>query len=160
MLLYNKFMEDILRTVKIATKAFHTADHLAYVSYPLLKDNKLLLAITQNLYLAGVNGLDAVLHYERMYKRLNIIPIDVESKILLFETKIESKINVPGVSKVIKDLRFITRHHRDSKMEFSRKEKFIICSEDYSMMKTIDIEMLKTYIVVMRSFIYVLNGLK
>lgn len=153
-------MEDISRFVKQAGTAFRIADHLAYVSYPLLKDNKLLLAIVQNLYLAGVNGLDAILHYERMYKRLNTIPFDIESKIIIFQTKIETRINVSGVSKVIKDLKFILNQHRDTKMEFSRKEKFIICSDDYSMMKTIDIEMLKTYILVMRSFIYVLNGLK
>ncbi len=153
-------MEDISRFVKQAGTAFRIADHLAYVSYPLLKDNKLLLAIVQNLYLAGVNGLDAILHYERMYKRLNTIPFDIESKIIIFQTKIETRINVSGVSKVIKDLKFILNQHRDTKMEFSRKEKFIICSDDYSMMKTIDIEMLKTYILVMRPFIYVLNGLK
>lgn len=154
-------MEQIRRMVLEANNAFKTADHLAYVSYPLLKDNKLLLAIAQNLYIASLKGMDAVLHYEKLYKRINMLPVDFESRMYIFETNVVPRMNIrPGVSKIIKDLRFIVQQHRGSPIEFSRKEKFVICNDDYTTMKTIDNEMLKTYIVIMRDFLNTLNGLK
>ncbi len=152
-------MEEIKRYVFEANNAFRTADHLAYVSYPLLKDNKLLLAITQNLYVAGLKGMDAVLNYERFYKRLNALPLDFDSKMHLFEKNINNVNIRHDVCKIIKDLRFIINQHRNSPVEFSRREKFVICSDDYSTMKTIDIDMLKTYIVVMREFLNSINRL-
>ncbi len=154
-------MEQVRRNILEANNAFKTADHLAYVSYPLLKDNKLLLAITQNLYMAGLKGMDAVLHYEYLYKRITMMPVDFESRMQIFETKVAPKMNIrQGIPKIIKDLRFIMQQHKNSPMEFSRREKFVICNDDYTTMKTIDIVMLKDYIVVMRDFLRVLGELK
>ena len=154
-------MEQIRRMVLEANNAFKTADHLAYVRFPLLKDNKLLLAIVQNLYISGLKGMDAVLYYEKLYKRIMMLPVDFDSRIYIFEKNIAPRMNIrPGISKVIRDLKFIMQQHKNSPMEFSRKEKFVICNDDYTTMKTIDIEMLKTYIVVMRDFLRTLNGLK
>ena len=153
-------MEQFNSSLIEANNSFKTADHLAYVSYPLLKDNKLLLAITQNLYIAGLKSVDTVLHYEKMYKRISFLPTDFDSKMVMFEKSLAPKMNIkPGVCKIIRDLRFIMQQHRNSPIEFSRKEKFVICSDDYNSMKTIDIEMLKSYIVVMRDFLQAVNRL-
>lgn len=154
-------MEQVKRAVLEANNSFKTADHLTYVSYSLLKDNRLLLTIVQNLCICGVKAVDAVLHYELYYKRISILPSDFESRMLIFETKVVPRSNIRlEVCKVIKDLRFIMQQHKDSPLEFSRKEKFVICNDDYTTMKTIDIELLKVYIVVMREFLTVVNGLK
>ncbi len=153
-------MGEFTKALEQANSSFRTADHLAYVSYPLLRDNRLLLAITQNLYIAGLKTVDAVLYYEKMHKRITIMPIDFESRMLLFEKQLAPKINIqPGAAKIIRDLKFIMQQHRETSMEFSRKEKFIICSDDYTNMKTIDIEMLKSYIVVLRDFLHKINRL-
>ena len=153
-------MEQVRRAVLEANNSFKTADHLAYVSYPLLKDNRLLLAITQNLYVAGLKGMDAVLHYEQLYKRINILPVDFESRMQIFERNVAPRMKIrPDVCRILKDLKYITQQHRNSPMEFSRREKFVICNDDYTTMKTIDIEMLKSYIVVMREFLQQVNGL-
>ena len=144
-----------------ANNLFRTADHLAYVSYPLLKDNKLLVVITKNLYMAGVNGMDTILYYEKVYKRINILPTDFNSRMLIFEKQLVPRMKInSSICKIIKDLRFIINQHRESPVEFSRKDKFVICNDDYSMVKTIDLETLKSYIVIMREFLHFVNGLK
>ena len=153
--------EQFRRILDGANSAFRTADHLAYVSYPLLKDKRLLLAITQNLYLAGVKCMDALLYYERLYKRLNILPADFDSRFHLFSREVAPRMKLkPGAVKVIKDLHMLSKQHKDSPIEFFRRDKIVMCSEDYSSVKTIDIELLKNYIVDMRNFLEVVNKLK
>lgn len=154
-------MEQVERAIKEANNAFRTADHLTYVSYPLLRDNRLLLAITQNLFVAGKKGMDAVLYHEKFNKRINMLPLDFDSRMSMFEKDIVPKMKLGGeVCKVIKDLRQITKQHRESPMVFSRKEKFVICSDDYSSMRAIDINFLKNYVVSIRSFLRGVNNLE
>ena len=154
-------MQQFKNALVQANNLFRTADHLAYVSYPLLKDNKLLVVITKNLYMAGVNGMDTILYYEKVYKRINILPTDFNSRMLIFEKQLVPRMKInSSICKIIKDLRFIINQHRESPVEFSRKDKFVICNDDYSMVKTIDLEILKSYIVIMREFLHFVNGLK
>ena len=53
-----------------ANKAFNTADHLAYVTYPLVNDTKVITLITEHLFNALEKGMDALLYIERLYKRI------------------------------------------------------------------------------------------
>lgn len=154
-------MEQVDRLILEANNAFRTADHLAYVSYPLLRENRLLLIITKNLFTAALKAVDVILYYEKMHKRLNVVPLDFDSKIMIFEKNLAQRMNIKsGVCKVIRDLRFIVNEHKESPIEFSRKEKFIICNDDYTSMRTIDIDVIKSYIVVMREFVNTVNRLK
>ena len=47
-----------------ANKAVRTADHLVYVTYPLVNDVKLLVTITENLNKALLMAMEALLQYE------------------------------------------------------------------------------------------------
>ena len=53
-------MERFRQLVKEANKAFETADHLTYMTYQIVKDIKLMIMITENLYNALEKGMDAV----------------------------------------------------------------------------------------------------
>ena len=57
-----------------ANKAFKTADHLCYMTYPLVNDIKLIVTIVDNLDKALVLGMDALLQHEYLYKRLSFMP--------------------------------------------------------------------------------------
>lgn len=153
-------MEKIRAAVVQANNFFRVADHLAYVSYPLLKDNKLLLIIAKNLYMAGAKGMDAVIYRERFYKRIDFLPSDFNLRVQVFETEIAPKLNIkPNVAKAVRELKFILNQYKDSPVAFSRKDNFIICNNDYSLVKTVDMQMLKSYILVMREFLHLVNGL-
>lgn len=146
-----KFQEDILE----ATKYFRTADHLACVTYPLLKDNKILWTIAKNLYLTSYKGVSAVLHYEQLYRRIRLLPVDYDLRIQIFERDVAPRMKIDrNVLNVVKSLRILMQKHKESAVEFSRNNRIIICDEEYTQVKTLDLDMLKSYILVMRSFLY------
>ncbi|MBS3167613.1 hypothetical protein J4216_00630 [Candidatus Woesearchaeota archaeon] len=146
--------------LKEANKAFNTADHLAYVSYPLLKDNKLLLAIANNLYLSGIKSIGVVLYYEKLNKRIDTLPLDYDNIIFVFENQVVNRMKLnKEIIRVIRELKIVLNQHSQSPLEFSRKNKFVICNNDYSKIKALDITMLKVYIGVIRSFIEFIGGL-
>jgi len=148
-------MDKIKIAVSQAKNFFNTADHLAYVTYPLLKDNKLFVVVINNLYMSMLKGMDAVFYTERLNKRIDFVPYDVDSRIAVFEKEIAPRLRVDiKIFKTIKDLKFIVEQHRESPVEFSRMNKFVICNHDYSVVKTVDIEIVKSYILNVRSFLH------
>ena len=151
-----KFQTDILEAVKY----FRSAEHLTFVTYPLLKDNKLLWAITKNLYLTSYNAVNAILHYEHLYRRIRVLPADFDLRMQIFEKDIAPRMKLNGdISKVINNLRILMKQHKESTVEFSRNNRLIICNEGYTNIKTLDLEMLKSYIVVIHTFIHLINRL-
>jgi|SRR3989344_760653 len=154
-------MNQFRNLVEGAYNSFRTADHLAYVSYPLLKDKRLLLVITQNLYMAGVKCVDALLYYERLYKRLNIVPAEFNSRMQIFRKIVAPRYKInESVVNIVNDLHLLGKQHKESPIEFFRKDKLVICSDGYSSIKTVDIELLKSYISEMRNFLGVVKNLK
>ncbi len=138
-----------------AKKFFDTADHLVYVSYPLLKDNKLFIVALNNLYMSALRCMDAVFYTERLYKRIEMLPYDIDSRITIFESETAPRLKLdPKILKTIKDLKFIVQQHKESPVEFSRMEKFVICNHDYSVVKTVDLEIVKSYILNIRHFLH------
>ena len=75
-------MERYLELFQKANDYFKTADHLAYVTYELVQEPKLLLTILDNLNLALKHKTDSLLEYERLYKRISPIPQNQELKLL------------------------------------------------------------------------------
>ncbi|HLC58658.1 MAG TPA: hypothetical protein VJI68_02260 [Candidatus Nanoarchaeia archaeon] len=145
-------MLKVLELVKEAEKQLNTADHLAKVSYPILKENKILLSVVYHLFDAGNLIIEAILLYEKLNKKINYLPTDFESKLKLFETEILSKNNFDR--KIIismNELNNIIKQHKESPIEFSRKENFVICNDDYSLIKILDVKMLYLYIEALRS---------
>ncbi len=153
-------MEKILRLLQEASKAFRTAENLSYFSYPILMDNKVLLSIANQLYIASLNGVYAVLHYEKLNKRLSILPFDSKLRMEVFEKDISERIGVdPNFSNVVNGLREIVEGHRESVVEFSRGDSFLICNQDYSNIKSLNIELLKAYSYIIRNFLARVNGM-
>ena len=153
-------MEDFKVLLEKANKSFITADHFAYVVYPLLKDNRLLLSISESLYHCSFYLLDAFLVYEYTNKRINYFPESLNLKIEVFEKQILPRYEIrKDVVKVMKDLKLIMEKHKNSPIEFARKEQFIICDDNFSSLKVVDIKILKAYILVMRYLFSVIERL-
>ena len=139
-------MEKLKNLIKEANSNYKTADHLVYVTYSLLKDQKLMLAVIQNLYSASLNAMAALLYYEKLYKRIDALPLDIDSRLVVFETQVIHSYELnQEIVKVIKELKTIIKQHKDSPLEFARKERLIICNDNYSKLKVIDINKLKYY---------------
>ncbi len=152
-------MEDFLRLLYEANKAFKTADHLTYVTYPLIQETKLLLAITENLYSAMVKGVEAVLEYDQLYKRISLLPREFQSKLEIFKTKSVKRYNIDGnYFRLINDLREIIVYHKKSPIEFTRRNKYVICLNDYRI-KTLDLKKTKKDVVEVKGFIEKINSI-
>ncbi len=157
-------MEQILQIqnlIKEANKSFNAANHLANVTYSLLKDKRLMLSIINNLCSASLSSIAAILYYEKLYKRIHTLPMDIGSRLDMFENTMSKryKISESAVS-VTRKLKLILDQHKQSPIEFSRKESFVICNDDYSQINVVDMEKLKNYILNVRELIGLVNSLK
>jgi hypothetical protein len=151
-----KFEENII----LANKAFKTADHLTYVTFPLVKDIKLIITIIENLYLSAINCMDALLEYDRLYKRIGPYSDNFEARFEVFKNKSSIRYDVPrDCVNSIGELRNLISSHNKSPMEFVRKDQFVICSSNYQM-KTINIDKIKDYLVKLKSMINLINNIK
>jgi hypothetical protein len=152
-------MEKFNLLVRQARTYFETADHLIYVTYPMIEETKMLLVVVENLYRASVRLVSAVLQYERMYKRIMALPLEFEGKLKVFE-KVSSRFKIPStVVETVYDLWDIMQKHEKSPMEFARKDKFVITGEQFEM-KTIDVTLLKKYVSHIRTFLSKIETIK
>ncbi len=136
-----------------ARKNLQTADYMAFMTYPLVKDSRILLAVTENLFLALTNSMAAILHHDRLFKKIPPFQDTYESKYGLFK---EKSIRMHNLSKdylaLMEEVKEIIIQHKKSPIEFTRRDAFIICSDDYRI-KVINIEKIKEYISKTKRFV-------
>ena len=136
-----------------AKKTVRMADHILTVTYPLLKDPKILVSAAKNIFSAAEQAMTSVLEHERLFKRIPSYQDNFESKFRVFKEKIVPRHNIsPGNVKTIRELKDILSAHKESPVEFTRKEKYVICSDDYDM-KTLSEKQLKNHLKNTKIFI-------
>jgi len=150
-------MEDFKNLLREANMLFKAVDHMLYVTYPLLKENKLIINMTENLNSSLIKAMEALLYYDRAYKRVEVFPDDFYSKLDVFKRECAIRYGIDRTYiTLIQDLRDIINERKKSKMEFVRNDKYVICSDNYSI-KTITISKLKEYLNISRLFIRKVN---
>ena len=136
-----------------ARNLFKRADHMAYVTYPLVKETKLLLNILSNLNVALLRTMDSFLMYERYYKRTMRIPGTVREKLELLQHLGRNYGLTNEQVKLVKEVNSIIQAHKDSPIELTRKDKFVIFSNSYSEYKSVDINVVKSHLLKAKVFI-------
>ena len=150
-------MERFLQLVKEANRAFETADHLAYVTFPLVNDNKLIIGIAENLFNALSLGMEAILYYDRIYKRIMHMPQDFQGKLELFKHNSIPRYNISReIVSLLTELSELINARNKSPIEFARQDKFVICSKDYAL-KSLTIKKVKDGINQSKPFMNKLN---
>jgi len=151
---YERFLEEARNNIKVA-------DHLIYVTYIALNDNKLIIPIANNIYIASVNSVISILYHEKLYKQIHILPTNFDLRLEIFENEVMPKYNIKKeILSTIKELRMIRQEHKESPIEFSRKNNYIICTEDYNKIIEINIEKLKTHLKNTKILFDIASGLK
>jgi len=150
-------MEKFQEHQEKAAKNIKIANHMLGVTFLLVKDPKLLLAIIENIFLAYTNTIAAVLHYERLFKRIPPFQDTFESKLNMFREKIIPKHNMDKSYLIeVQDIRDIIIDHKKSPVEFKRGNKLVICTENYRM-KTISERDIQKYLDKAKVFIELTN---
>lgn len=152
-------MEKFQELRETAKKRISIADHMLTITYPFVKDQRLLVTVVENIFLAMTNSMSSVLYYERLFKRIPLFPDNFETKLSLFKDKCIKKHNInPEHTVLLRDIKDIVIQHRKSPVEFSRKDKFVICNGSYRM-KTVGVEQLKKYVKNAKEFIETNNNI-
>lgn len=130
----------------IAKRKLMIADHMLIMTYKQLKDPKILVAVLDNLHSGISAALTVVLTKERDYKRIPAYPETIEGKMKVFREKLLAKTNLKDAQ--FKDMCEIVemyREHKNSDIEFARKQQFVIAGKDYRL-KTLSEDKLKKFI--------------
>ena len=136
-----------------AVKNIRIADHMINVTYDVVKEPKLLLSILDNIFLAMTNAMAALLYLDREYKRIPEFKDNFEGKINAFSRYAADrhKIDREYIG-MMRDIKELLVAHRTSPIEFSKKDRFVICSDNYHM-KTITAKQIKDYVAKAKLFI-------
>lgn len=125
-------MEKFQELREKAVQTIKKADYMLTMTYPMLQESKILVSVAKNLYSAMEDALTAILEHEKTFKNIPGYSDNFDSKFIIFRDKIAPRYSVPSEhARFISDLREIMSAHSKSPMEFSRKDKFVICSDSY-----------------------------
>jgi len=146
-------MEKFQALRDAAKKRLQIADHMLTMTYPFVQDPKLLVAVLENVFLSLTNAMNSVLHYERTFKRVPLFQETFASRMSLFKEKCIERYDIDEeYLRLMEEIRSIIIEHKKSPVEFSRKDKFVICSRDYQM-KAISLDIIKSYIFKTKNFV-------
>ena len=146
-------MEKHEESFNRAKKNLLVADHMAYVTYKVVQEPRILLSMLENIFLSFTLAMSSLLYYERMYKRVPIFEDNFDSKFRIFKERLTRRYKIDAsYLSVIKETKDLLVAHKKSPMEFSRQGRLIICSETYRM-KSITIDNIKKYLAKAKLFI-------
>ncbi|MFC1801106.1 hypothetical protein ACFLZB_01475 [Nanoarchaeota archaeon] len=146
-------MEKFQELREESIKYLKNADHMLGVTYPLIGDTKILLNVTDNIFLSLSKAMGAILHHERLFKQIPPFNDNFEGKLEMFKNKCADRYNLdPAYAKLIQEIREIIVLHKKSPVEFKRKDRFIICTDNYRMV-AITANMLKDHLKKTKEFI-------
>ena len=138
-------MERFLENIQEAQKILQAADHMVYVTFPLIKDKRLLIKVITETKNAITNCINAILQYEYLYKRIDLYK-DPKTNFRLFIKKCSPRYNINSKeTDLILELFEIVEKHKQSTAEFARDDKIIILSENLKT-ETITLEKTKEFL--------------
>jgi hypothetical protein len=119
-------MNKILKNIDDAEKRTNIAGHIIYVTYPLLKDKKLLIKALLEAKEIVIACISAILQNEYINKRIDLTR-DSSNNFKIFSDKCASRYNINEreIQKII-ELFELAEKHKESSMEFMKDNKVII----------------------------------
>lgn len=118
-----------------AEESLKLAEHMLIKTYPLANDPKIILAVAEDTYIA----------LQSIILSLGIKPED-------FPQKAEEIGFKSDEIELFSRLKAIIKEHEDSPVEFSRKDKFVICDDFYNT-DSITLDDMKKYLFRARLFV-------
>ena len=139
-------MEKFFESVLEAEKKLRTVDHIVYITFPLIKDKRLLLKVIQEIREIITKCITSILQYEYMYKRINLYKNPKENfRIFTERCAPRYDINKNEIKIIMKLFNFVEKH-KESPFEFIKNDKIIILSENLEP-TTLSIEKTKEFLI-------------
>ena len=144
--------EKFEELIENARRHVRTADHIAYVTFPLVKEKRLLLKILDDMYLVMVNIINAILQYDYVYKRISLYksPLDNFST---FKQRCAKRFGITDeeINSIIEVFKIVNQH-KNSPFEFMRRDKVVIMTDSLHT-ETISIEKIKQHLAYTKSML-------
>lgn len=152
-------MERVQRFIEEAKETFKSADHLACMTYPMIREPKLIYSIAEKLYLANSRIMDAILYHEYAQRTISVVPVEFETRFNLFRDELVKKRGISNeVIQMILDLHELVQANRNCPVAFAKDESYnFYCNNTTK--KTITIELAKRYLSLTRQLIKQTEGL-
>lgn len=124
------------------------ADHMLTITYPMVKEPKLLLNILKNIFESGILLMSTLSEY-KFFVVNKKDPVSVMNN---FKINFSRTYKIP--SKFITsmdEIKVILKEHEKSAVEFTKKDNFIICDDEYAFRKLNAAEV-KKYVDMIKEF--------
>jgi len=143
-----KFQENLNQAIK----SLQIADHMTYVTFPLVNEQRLILKIFDEIYKSIVNCINAILNYEYLYKRIQIYTNNQEN-MRTFTNKCAKNydLNNEQIKKILEIIQ-INKQHKQSAMEFVKQNKIVILSDNLHT-QILDIYKIKEYLLLAKELL-------
>ena len=143
--------EKFITSLEKARKSLQIADHLTYMTFPQLKENKILLKALDELYISIINIINSILQYEYTYKRIQIYKDPRENFRTFRKIAERYKISTEQLNKIIEILS-LGEKHKKSPFEFVKNDKIVIMSDNLKT-ETITTDKIKSFILETKDFL-------
>ena len=150
---------DHLLSRNKAIQQYDAAFHILHVTFPLVRDPKLLMGIIHNMLSSFEHSIDAILSYERQLRLVSHYPDNFESKFNIFRYRCVKRNKIPPkLVHLISQLKYTVEMHKKSPMEFQRGNRFVICNKDYQL-QIISIKDIKDYLNQTKEFLDIMENI-
>ena len=149
--------ENFLSILDDAQRHLKTADHMIYITFPLVKEKRILIKVLEEIHHSLSNTITAVLQYEYKMKRIKMYN-DEKMNIEIFRQQCASRYNIkPEQTETIMEIIRIAKKHKQSPFEFTRNDRFVIMSDNLRV-DTINIEKLKGFLAIAKDVLMKVNA--
>lgn len=146
-------MEKFQEQREKARKTIQLADHMLTMTYPMLKDPKILLSVLDNINNSIDLIISSILELERTFKRVPGYQDNFDSKLRVFREKVMPKYKISQEHlKLILKVRELMLAHKESPVEFTRKNNLVMATDNYEI-RTLNDKSLKEIIFKAKVFI-------
>jgi len=148
-------MEDFKKNLKEAVRHLQIADHMTYVTFPLINEHRLLLKIFDEIYHSVTNCVNSILNYEYLYKRIQLYSNSTDN--LETFSRIAKDYDLSNEQiKNIKEIIQLNKKHKQSAMEFVKRDKVVIMGDNLNT-QIIDIKIIKQYLLLAKELLMKVN---
>ena len=150
-MILEKYQASLLQ----AKRHLQTADHLAYITFPIIKEKRLLLKVLEEANYALLNTINAILQYEYLRKQTRIFSSTQENLNLFKKLAPNYNISNLELNKLLEIIE-ISEKHKKSSFEFTKDDKIVITSEGMHT-DSITYERIKLYLMEIKEFMRKVN---
>lgn len=133
-----------------ARKSIEFADHMVYITFPLVKENKLIIKILVEIEHSLKALISSILQYENYYKRISLYKNPALNLQTFIRLATKYSLTTEEISQ-IKEILLLAKKHEKAELEFTKSGKFIIMVNSSAF--SISLEKIKSYLYTIKNIL-------